>query len=345
MPSFDKLPSLLLPWYSRNARTLPWRENRDPYRVWVSEIMLQQTRVEAVLGYYARFLEAFPTLADLAAADEDRLMKLWEGLGYYSRARNLQKAAQCIVAEHGGVFPDSYESIRALPGVGAYTAGAVSSICFEMPRAAVDGNVLRVTARYLDDDTPIDAQAHKDAVTKALEAVYPVGNCGTFTQSLMELGATVCTPRSPKCTVCPLSAECLAYRHGTAASLPVKSPKKEKKLVRKTVFLLLCGDSLALCRREASGLLGGMWELPNVDVPLDADGALQTADSFGVKPKQILSQTERTHIFTHIRWEMVGYTILCAEQDERFTWRTPLQIETEYGLPTAFRKFLEDDFR
>lgn len=345
MRSFKALPSLLLPWYESHARSLPWRENRDPYRVWVSEIMLQQTRVEAVIGYYARFLEAFPTVDSLADADEDRLLKLWEGLGYYSRARNLQKAAQKIVAEHGGVFPRDYGSIRALPGVGDYTAGAIASICFDQPHAAVDGNVLRVSARYLDDDTPIDEPPFKKSVTENLEKIYPAGACGTFTQSLMELGATVCTPRSPKCAVCPLAAQCLANKHGTAASLPVKNPKKDKKLVRKTVFLLWCGDELALCRREESGLLGGMWELPNVDTPLDADGALRQAECFGARPKQMLSRVNRVHIFTHIRWEMACYTILCAEKAPQFTWRTREQIEKAYGLPTAFRKFLEEDIR
>ena len=258
MKPFSMLPALLLPWYADNARVLPWRESRDPYRVWVSEIMLQQTRVEAVMGYYARFLRALPTVEALAAADEDALFKLWEGLGYYSRARNLQRAAQKIVTEYGGVFPHDYERVRALPGVGPYTAGAICSICFDLPKAAVDGNVLRVTARYLGDDTPIDESAHKAKIAAQLEDVYPAGNCGTFTQSLMELGATVCTPRSPKCASCPLRQHCRAFAQNTVDRLPVKTPKKEKRRVEKTVFLLWYGEELALVRREESGLLGGM---------------------------------------------------------------------------------------
>ncbi len=342
MEPFARLSEALLPWYREHARALPWRENRDPYRVWVSEIMLQQTRVEAVMGYYARFLDAFPTVEALAAADEEHLFKLWEGLGYYSRARNLQKAARKIVAEYGGVFPRDYKAVRSLPGVGPYTAGAICSICFDLPTAAVDGNVLRVTARYLCDETPIDAPAYKKAVTESLERVYPAGNCGTFTQALMELGATVCTPRSPKCSGCPLRESCKGFAAGTAADLPVKSPKKEKQLVEKTVFLLWYGEELALVRRAETGLLGGMWSLPNVDEPLDVEGALRQAEAFGVQPASVLRQEHRTHIFTHIRWEMEAFTILCGAKDDRFVWRTSEEIRRHFALPTAFRKFLEE---
>lgn len=341
MEPFAILPEALLPWYRSHARALPWRENRDPYRVWISEIMLQQTRVEAVMGYYARFLDAFPTVESLASAEEDRLFKLWEGLGYYSRARNLQKAARRIVSEYGGVFPASYEAVRALPGVGPYTAGAICSICYDLPTAAVDGNVLRVTARYQNDDTPIDLPAHKTEITERLESVYPAGSCGAFTQALMELGATVCTPRSPKCSDCPLRETCRAYSAGTVDRLPVKHPKKEKQLVLKTVFLLWYGDELALVRRDETGLLGGMWSLPNVDEPLDVEGALRQAESFGVEPASVLRQEHHTHIFTHIRWEMEAFTILCGRKDDRFVWASPDEIRRRYALPTAFRKCLQ----
>ena len=339
---FAALPALLLPWFDENARVLPWRENRDPYRVWVSEIMLQQTRVEAVMGYYTRFLIAFPTVAALAEADEDTLFKLWEGLGYYSRARNLHKAAKLIVLEHGGIFPDAYDAIRALPGIGDYTAGAIASICFEQPRSAVDGNVLRVTARFLNDETPIDLPAFKQRIRTDLEAVYPAGNCGKFTQAIMELGATVCTPRAPKCAVCPLRDHCAGLRDGTADKLPVKIPKKEKKYVQKTVFLLRHGDTLALTRRAPDGLLGGMWELPNVDAALDAAAALRQAEQFGVQPEAPESLVHRTHIFTHILWDMTAYSIRCAVADTRFVWKTAEEIRAETALPTAFRKFLEE---
>ena len=196
---FSQLPGLLLPWYEKNRRELPWRQDKEPYHVWLSEIMLQQTRVEAVKGYYARFLEALPTATDLAEASEETLYKLWEGLGYYTRVRNLQKAARQIVELHNGRFPTSYDDIRALAGIGDYTAGAICSICFDLPTPAVDGNVLRVCTRLTLDPSPIDKPATKKALTEALAAVYPKES-GTFTQALMELGATVCVPNgAPKC--------------------------------------------------------------------------------------------------------------------------------------------------
>ena len=210
----------LLGWFQAHARALPWRADREPYHVWLSEIMLQQTRVEAVRGYYARFLAAAPDVFALAALPEAQLLKLWEGLGYYNRARKAQECAR-VIAARGGVWPDTVEGLLALPGIGPYTAGAIASICFERPAAAVDGNVLRVCARVLDDTTPIDSAAHKAALTAALSACYPAGHCGDFTQALMELGATVCGPnRAPQCEVCPIAALCLARAHGTAAALP-----------------------------------------------------------------------------------------------------------------------------
>ena len=224
-----QLPQWLLPWYEQNKRDLPWRQDREPYHIWVSEIMLQQTRVEAVKGYYTRFLAALPDIPALAACGDDALHKLWEGLGYYSRVRNLKKAAQQIVSAYGGVFPRDYGSVRGLPGIGPYTAGAICSIAFDLPTPAVDGNVLRVVSRLWDDGTPIDTPEMKQAATQALEAVYPA-QAGLFTQALMELGATVCGPnRTPDCPRCPCAAHCLGYAHGTAAALPAKLPKREKR--------------------------------------------------------------------------------------------------------------------
>ena len=248
----------LLGWYRAHARALPWRADREPYHVWLSEIMLQQTRVEAVRGYYARFLAAAPDVFALAALPEAQLLKLWEGLGYYNRARKAQECAREIAAR-GGVWPDTVEGLLALPGIGPYTAGAIASICFERPAAAVDGNVLRVCARVLDDATPIDNAAHKAALTAALSACYPAGRCGDFTQALMELGATVCGPnRAPQCADCPIAALCLARAHGTAAALPVKAPKRAKRAEDYTVFCLRCGDRAehaGPARRAAGGRL------------------------------------------------------------------------------------------
>ncbi len=337
---YKALPGALLPWFEANARELPWRRDREPYHVWLSEIMLQQTRVEAVRGYYLRFLEALPTIAALAEADEGALLKLWEGLGYYSRARNLQKAARVIVSEHGGRFPEDFDAIRALPGVGPYTAGAIASICFEQPRAAVDGNVLRVLSRITENASPVDLPEVKTDFTEALEAVYPSGRCGAFTQALMELGATVCTPRGPRCETCPCADFCRARESGTAAQLPVRLPKREKRAEEKTVFLLRCGDRLALRRREAPGLLSGLWELPNEPGTMDAAAALRYAEALGAQPVGLELEMHRSHVFTHIRWEMVGYLILCRAEAPGFVWADENELRDKYALPTAFRQFL-----
>ena len=340
MADVKNLPGLLLPWYQQNKRDLPWRQDRDPYHVWLSEIMLQQTRVEAVKGYYARFLEALPTVEALAACPEEPLLKLWEGLGYYNRVRNLQKAAK-MVAETG--FPDTYEGLLALPGVGEYTAGAVASICFDRPVAAVDGNVLRVLARFLADGSPITDPAVKKRAKAALEAVYPAETPGEFTQALMELGATVCVPNGPpKCEVCPLSGQCRAFLEQKTALLPVKPKKQQRKTEDRTVFLLYCGDKLAIEKRPGSGLLAGLWQLPNLPGVLSAEQALAQAAAWGCEPHDLLSQRHKKHIFTHITWEMEGFFVTCGREDDRFVWATPEELQTNYALPTAFRQFLEE---
>ena len=253
----------LLAWYRENARDLPWRHTEDPYRIWVSEIMLQQTRVAAVLGYYARFLEAFPTVETLASADEERLMKLWEGLGYYSRARNLQKAAKEVVAMGG--FPDTYAGLLALPGIGDYTASAIAAAAFGRREPAVDGNVLRVAARLTDCHGDILDPKTKGAVRAGLAAVMPenTADIRIFNQAMMELGATVCGPNTaPRCGECPVQALCLGHRLGTAEALPVKKAKKERRVEEKTVFLLLKEGKIALRKRPKTGLLAGLWEFP-----------------------------------------------------------------------------------
>ena len=337
----DKLPQVLPLWYRAGKRDLPWRQDREPYHVWLSEIMLQQTRVEAVKGYYLRFLNALPTIAHLAACDDDSLHKLWEGLGYYSRVRNLKKAAIKIMEEHGGVFPGEYEAIRALPGIGDYTAGAISSICFGKKEPAVDGNVLRVVSRILEDATPIDLPAQKKKVNELLKAVYPE-EAGEFTQALMELGATLCGPNwKPRCEECPCRDFCGGAIHGTAEQFPVKSPKKEKRVEEKTVFILSCDGRYALRKRPDTGLLAGLWEFPNVPGKLETEDALAQAESFGLRPREIYRQVERKHIFTHIRWEMRGVYLEVAEPGGEFVWMTAEEIEKDAALPTAFRQFWE----
>ena len=336
------LPAVLLPWYLENRRTLPWREDRQAYHIWISEIMLQQTRVEAVKGYYARFLEELPTIAALAQCDDERLHKLWEGLGYYSRVRNLKKAAQVIMNDHGGVFPRSLGEILKLPGIGAYTAGAIGSIAFNLPTPAVDGNVLRVCARLTEDFSPIDLPETKKKVHAALEELYPE-NAGDFTQALMELGATLCGPNwKPKCGSCPCSSLCLAHQAGTAEKLPVKSPKKPKRQEDRTVFILSCGEEFALCKRKETGLLAGLWEFPNVSGKLEPAQALEAAEKMGVRPRNLLRQVERKHIFTHIQWNLRGYYLEVAERDGSFQWFSREEIRNQAALPTAFRQFWEE---
>ena len=340
--NLSALPGLLLPWYQENKRDLPWRRDREPYHIWLSEIMLQQTRVEAVKGYYARFLDALPTIEALAACDDDLLHKLWEGLGYYSRVRNLKKAAQVILRQHGGKFPRSHADVLALPGIGDYTAGAICSIAYSLPTPAVDGNVLRVISRLRNDFSPIDTQETKKQVRELLTEIYPE-NAGDFTQALMELGATLCGPnRKPDCGHCPCAAICLGNQKGTAQMLPVKSPKKEKRQEDRTVFILSCDGRYALEKRPNKGLLAGLWQFPNVSGSLDTHAALAAVERMGLRPRQLRREVERKHIFTHIQWNMKGIYLEVAEPAGTFHWFTEEEINTQAALPTAFRLFWEE---
>ena len=333
----SQLCELLLAWYDRNQRVLPWRENTDPYRVWVSEIMLQQTRVEAVIPYYERFLSTLPTIEDLANADEQLLMKLWEGLGYYTRVRNLQKSARFICEQYGGVFPPTFEQIRSLPGIGDYTAGAISSIAFELPTPAVDGNVLRVLSRVTADDRNIDDAALKKEYTERLRAIYPAAKRGDFTQSLMELGAIVCLPNGePKCSHCPLKSICQAHLQGREMELPVRTPKKSRKKQQMTVFLLKHGDNVALCKRSSVGLLSGMWEFPNTDGFLTRQQAEEWLQQHGVMAESLKSSGKAKHIFTHIEWDMKIWCAECSCLGEQFEIVTQQQLNDQIALPTAF---------
>ena len=343
LTAIARLPELLLPWYRANARDLPWRHDTEPYHVWLSEIMLQQTRVEAVKGYYARFLEACPDIAALADTPEDQLNKLWQGLGYYSRVRNLQKAAQIICREYGGVFPSDFDDIRRLPGIGPYTAGAIASICFEQPRPAVDGNVLRVITRLLADATPIDSAAFRRAVTDRLAEVYPPVQCCAFTQSLMEVGAIVCLPNgAPLCDRCPLQQICWAHKTQSQLCDPVKTPKTPRRIEKKTVFIFRCDGKEAVEKRPAKGLLAGLWQYPNLDGTLTPAQAITQAEDWGVHPTALLKKVSRSHIFTHITWEMTAYYFLCNAMPEDFIWADDTQMRTQIALPTAFHMFREE---
>ena len=343
MNPLEQMVIPLLDWYRENARDLPWRRTEDPYQILLSEVMLQQTRVAAVIGYYHRFLETAPTVETLAGLEEDVLLKLWQGLGYYNRARNLQKMAKTVMAEHGGRFPDTYEGLLGLPGVGEYTAGAVSSIAFGRCEAAVDGNVLRVVTRLTADPSDITKTETKRRIAADLKNVMPVEFPGRFNQALMELGATLCGPnRAPQCLACPCAHFCKAHTAGTAAQLPVKSPKKVKTEENRTVFILSCDGSYALQKRPDSGLLAGLWEFPNIPGSLDMAQGLESIKNWGLQPRQPLREIKRQHIFTHIKWHMQGLYIEVSEKHGAFTWFTAREIRNHAALPTAFRQFWEE---
>ncbi len=335
------LPSKLLPWFLENQRELPWRNDRQPYHIWLSEIMLQQTRAEAVKRYYTRFLQRLPTIAALAQADERELLKLWEGLGYYSRVRNLQKAAKTVMEVYGGIFPMEYQAIRALPGIGDYTAGAISSIAFDKKIPAVDGNVLRVVSRLCDYHECVDTPQVRRTITDALKEIYPP-NAGDFTQALMELGATVCLPNgAPICEECPMGTHCLAHCRGTISQLPVRKAKKPRRQEDMTVFLLSCGEKIALCRRPEEGLLAGLYEFPHLPRTLSSEEIIRAAEDWGLRPQFLEKIVGRTHIFTHIQWNMTGARLHCGAENKAFLWVSQEELKS-YALPTAFRQFLQD---
>ncbi|MEY8388260.1 A/G-specific adenine glycosylase [Oscillospiraceae bacterium 38-13] len=337
--TLNSLPPPLLAWYRENARDLPWRRTRDPYRIWVSEIMLQQTRVAAVLGYYARFLEDFPTVEALAAAPEDRLMKRWEGLGYYSRARNLQRAAR-LAADRGG-FPDTYGGLLELPGIGEYTAAAIASAAFARREAAVDGNVLRVIARLTDDHGDAAAPQTKKNIRAQVQEIFPEAEADIrdFNQALMELGATVCVPNGPpRCLLCPVRDLCLGRERGTAESLPVKQPKKARRVEEKTVFLLLREGKTALRKRPGSGLLAGLWEFPSVEGRLEEAAAGEAVRAWGLEPVEWKNRLAAKHIFSHVEWHMTGYTLAVSGEGD-FTWVDTLE---RHAVPSAFSRFTEE---
>jgi A/G-specific adenine glycosylase len=327
----EQLPIPLLDWYRENARKLPWREDPTPYHVWLSEVMLQQTRVSAVLDYYRRFLDACPTVEDLAQLEEDRLMKLWQGLGYYNRARSLQKAARVIVEEYGGEFPADPEVIRALPGVGDYTAGAVGSIAFGLPLPAVDGNVLRVVARITGDAGDIAAQSTKKRVAGELQEIIPTQVPGAFNQALMELGALICLPNGvPLCEKCPAAGFCVAFQTGRTGELPVKAPRKARRVETRDVFLIFCDKKVALRRRPERGLLAGLWEFPHEPSPAPCP----------VPGRE--SETRRgKHIFTHVEWHMTAHVVRadCAALPQGWVWADRRELDETYPVPSAFSDF------
>ena len=346
-PRLKEAAEPLVDWFRRSHRDLPWRKRINAYRVWVSEIMLQQTRVEAVKPYYERFLKELPDVKALAEVPEDRLLKLWEGLGYYSRARNLKTAAQQVMEQFGGEFPRTYEEIRSLKGIGNYTAGAISSFAYNIPKPAVDGNVLRVVTRMLADPGDIMKASVKKRIEDLVEEVIPRDAVGDFNQSLIELGAVVCLPNGdPKCGECPVRRLCLACEQGRQKEFPVRQKAKERRIEKRTVFLFCDSGTVAVRKRPAKGLLAGMYEFPNVEGHLRRDEAVEYGKSLGLTPVRVKKLGNAKHIFSHVEWHMIGYEILVDElerdmkADVIFAGRN--ELEEKYPMPSAFEAYMEN---
>ena len=360
---FDFVKPMLV-WYNENARDLPWRRTKDPYLIWVSEIMLQQTRVEAVLGYYERFTSALPTVTDLAVCPEDRLLKLWEGLGYYSRARNMQKAARIVCESYAGQMPESAADLMKLPGIGEYTAGAISSIAFGQAEPAVDGNVLRVIARLEAISENILSESVKKKIREDLRSLHDAndGTFGLLNQAFMDLGAGVCLAGSaPKCDICPISAYCRCFELGLQSELPVRVKKQKRRIEKRTVLLIRRDETYAIRKRPDSGLLSGLYEFPNETGELSSDDALAKAESLGLMPLRIKKLSAAKHIFSHVEWHMTGFEILVAPSgfpeddgvqdagdlsqtpenanDNTLIFAAPEMIESKYPVPSAFEKY------
>lgn len=337
----DKAAEPVVAWFQEHKRDLPWRRNPDAYRVWVSEIMLQQTRVEAVKPYYERFLKELPTVEALAEAKEDKLLKLWEGLGYYNRVRNMQKAAQQIMIDYQGRFPDTYEEIRSLKGIGNYTAGAISAFAHGIPKPAVDGNVLRVVSRLVGSREDIMKQSVRKKMEEALERVIPADAASDFNQGLIELGAIVCVPNGEaKCGECPVAGLCEARKRGLTAEIPVKSRSKARRVENRTVFLFRDGKRLAIRKRPSKGLLAGLYEFPSETGKMSLGEAAEYSKKIGLAPVRIKELGEAKHVFSHVEWHMTGYEILVDELEKTnkkgFLFIRPEEIEEAYPIPSAF---------
>lgn len=350
-PRMKETAKPLVEWFRKNKRDLPWRERMDAYRVWISEIMLQQTRVEAVKPYYERFLKALPDVRALAGVSEDRLLKLWEGLGYYNRARNLKYAACQIIEEYGGKFPETYEEIRSLKGIGSYTAGAISSFVYNIPKPAVDGNVLRVVSRITADDSDIAKAGTKSKIEKEIEEVIPRDAAGDFNQSLIELGAVVCLPNGePRCGSCPVSHLCLAHEQGRETEFPVKKKAKKRRIENRTVLLFRDAQKTAIRKRPAKGLLAGMYEFPNREGRMTYDEVVGYGKSLGLTPVRIRKLGNAKHIFSHVEWHMTGYEILVDELEKSMAdenkekgniiFAEIRQLQEEYPIPSAFEAYM-----
>lgn len=348
--NYTKIIEPLLEWYEKEKRELPWRSNKNPYYIWISEIMLQQTRVEAVKGYFYRFMKELPTIEALAYVSEEKLLKLWEGLGYYNRARNLKKAAVVVMEEYHGNLPEDYEALLRLPGIGSYTAGAIASIAYGIPVPAVDGNVLRVTKRLSAGYEDISKDKVKKEMERELQECMPTDRAGDFNQALMELGAMVCIPNGmPFCEKCPVASFCLAKQRNVVMDLPVKAKKKERITEEKTVLVLHYKNNYAIQKRGEKGLLAGLYELPNFEGIYKEDRVEEYLWEHGILIDRIEQIGNAKHIFTHKEWHMVGYFIEISSISEiskeaesfqgKLQWVSKEQMEESYALPSAFEVY------
>ena len=352
----EKLAAPLCGWFAEHARTLPWRDDPTPYHVWISEIMLQQTRVEAVKESYNRFIKALPDVASLAQCGEDTYLKLWEGLGYYSRVRNLHAAAVQIIEEYDGRIPDEYETLLTLKGIGHYTAGAIASLAYEKPVPCVDGNVLRVLTRVSADPSDIMKQRFRLETEKKLqdllEQITGVFSPRIFNQALMELGALVCVPNGePHCGECPWEDLCLARKGGLVSQIPVRTKKKDRRIEDRTVMLIRDGDRIALHKRPGRGLLAGLYEFPNKAGHLTESQVLSMVREMGYSPLRIRQLEDSVHIFSHVEWHMIGYDLLVEEEAfateeekaraaaEQFVFVNAAEQKEFYALPSAFAAY------
>lgn len=349
----EKIVTPLVEWYGQNKRSLPWRDKNNAYYTWVSEIMLQQTRVEAVKPYFQRFIQELPTIEALGQCPEKKLMKLWEGLGYYNRVRNMQKAALEVTENYGGKLPADDKKLRELPGIGSYTAGAIGSIAYGLPVPAVDGNVLRVITRITENSGDIMKQSVRKQVEQELQEIMPADCPGEFNQALMELGATVCVPNGPaKCNQCPVADMCLAHAHGREEEFPRKAPKKERKVEERTVLIIQDGSRTAIRRRPSKGLLAGLYEFPNVEGYLSQEQALDQVKEMSLAPLYIEPLEEAKHIFSHVEWRMIAYRIrveaLETTRKKKLIFIDRGQWTGQYAIPSAFHtyaKYLKEENR
>ena len=326
-------------WFLENRRILPWRRDKNPYHVWISEVMLQQTRIEAVISYYERFMKEIPTISSLANVDEDKLLKLWEGLGYYNRARNLKKAAIKIMEEYDGVFPTTYSEIIKLPGIGEYTASAISSICFGEKQVTIDGNVMRVFTRFYNDTSNISKSSTRIMIHDRLLSMMSF-DPGYFNEGMMELGEVICIPNGmPKCDVCPLRDGCQSYKNSNYYFFPVKDEKKLKEEVEMTVIIPIWEGKTLVRKRREVGLLHNLYEFPNVVGNKCVEEVRAISEEFG-KVANIKKSICYTHVFTHKKWKMQAYFVFLESVNCQDMFYRIADVEERFALPTAFSPFL-----